>query len=313
MAGMVDSGDGRILSGGLKMALNTKQIVTTSFDSSWYCYGCAFHNIRPAMRTRGEVGGSPRQAIVLSDQNFPAMLPVSGNALCFKIIRIESGPISALVDMLLDLVGNRVVPAGSVILIGSVTHLADVGLSAYVSDMLEAEKKMRERLGRDLRVVPLPPMLMSGVDSGVLIREQFEFYTWAETFFPADSYLDESIASALAIIRSTCDGNQTWLEPKRVRLPAHTPSGATTWHSGGSTVVNTNTGPLPYGATALQQPEERETVTTMIHEIREKLAVDLDPSPAFERGRGGGARQAEAVDRFRCSGQKQRQKAVQSP
>jgi hypothetical protein len=53
MAGMVDSGDGRILSDGLKMALNTKQIVTTSFDSSWYCYSCAFHNIRPALRTRG--------------------------------------------------------------------------------------------------------------------------------------------------------------------------------------------------------------------------------------------------------------------
>jgi hypothetical protein len=107
MAGMVDSGDGRILSGGLRLALNKRQISTTSFDSSWYCYKCQLHNIRPALRTRGEAGISPRQAIILADQNCPATLPVNSGDQCFKIVRLENGPIKDLVELLLDLVGNR--------------------------------------------------------------------------------------------------------------------------------------------------------------------------------------------------------------
>jgi hypothetical protein len=60
--------------------------------------------------------------------------------------------------------------------------------------------------------------------------------------------------------------------------------------------VNSNSGPLPYSATALQQPEEKNLVTAMIAEIREKQAIDLDPSPAFERGLGGQDRPRQSID-----------------
>jgi hypothetical protein len=129
-------------------------------------------------------------------------------------------------------------------------------------------------------------MMMSGIDSGQVIREVFELATWAESYFPNDIFLSETTAAALEEIRKSGEGAQTFMEPKRVRLPASTGLPHTTWHCGGSW-VSRNSRPLPYTATALQQPEEKALVTTMIAEIREKQAIDLDPSPAFERGLGG--------------------------
>jgi hypothetical protein len=98
LAGMVETGDGRIFTGGLKMALTSKQVRTSSIDEDWYCYKCSQHNVRPAIRTRGEAGESPIQAVVLSDQNFPAILPVNTGDQCIKVLRIENGSVPALVE-----------------------------------------------------------------------------------------------------------------------------------------------------------------------------------------------------------------------
>jgi hypothetical protein len=220
---------------------------------------------------------------------------VDSHEQCFKIIRVESGSLKVLVDTLLDHVGNRVIPPDSLVLIGSLSHLANAGLSVYVHDLLDSVTTITSKLGREVRVSPLPPMMMSGIDSGQVIREVFKLATWAESYFPNDIFLSETTAAALEEIKRNGEGTQTYMEPKRVRLPASTGLPHTTWHSGGPW-VNSNSGPLPYSATAIQQPEEKALVTTMIAEIREKQAIDLDPSPAFERGLGGQDRPRQYID-----------------
>jgi hypothetical protein len=46
----------------------------------------------------------------------------------------------------------------------------------------------------------------------------------------------------------------------------------------------------------MQQPEEALLVASMLEELRSKLAVNLDPSPSFERGLGGQVRPKQARD-----------------
>jgi hypothetical protein len=138
-------------------------------------------------------------------------------------------------------------------------------------------------------------MLMSGVRSGVVIRETFELLTWAESYYHQDVFLSEFTSTALDLIRKTGEGSQTWLEPKRMRLPANTEGGTATWHSGGNW-ANNNSGPIPNAATALQQPEEAQLANCMIKEIRDKLAIALDPSPVFERGLGGQDKPKQSID-----------------
>jgi hypothetical protein len=170
VAGMVESGDGRILTGGLKMDLPAKQVTTARVDQDWYCYKCSQHSIRPAIRMRGEAGESPIQAIILADQSFPAVLPVETSEQCFKIFRIENGSISSMVEKLLKDIGNRRIPPGSIVLIGSISHLADVGLSAYIEDLIEAERKIKASLSKDVKVGPLPPTTLTGIAVPSVIR-----------------------------------------------------------------------------------------------------------------------------------------------
>jgi hypothetical protein len=177
LPGMVEMGDGRMLSGGLKMALTDRRIITTSFEYNWTCLRCDNHHDRPALKLRGEVGSGPAQAIVLADQNFPALLPVSSTGQCFKIVRIENGALLDLVDELEHLVGNRRIPAGNIVLMFSASHLAKVGLSAYIMDHVEASNRIKSKWGRETRVGALPPLLLAGCPDASLIRGAYEFTT----------------------------------------------------------------------------------------------------------------------------------------
>jgi hypothetical protein len=97
--GLVEIGDGRILSGGLQLAISTKRIVCTSFDRDWKCLRCGTHGQEPAFKIRGVANSnSPRQAVILADQTFPAYLPAEGQAKCLKIILLENGSTPDLID-----------------------------------------------------------------------------------------------------------------------------------------------------------------------------------------------------------------------
>jgi hypothetical protein len=159
--------------------------------------------------------------VVLADQNFPAVLPVNGMEQCLKIIRIENGGLLELADELLNLVGNRRVPPGSIVLLFSPTHLTKVGLSAYISDHLAAAKTIQDLLGRETRVAPLPPLLLAGCSDKTTIREMIEFVSWAQDFYKdKDSWLEDSFEEAMKQLRRTGTGAQGDLEPRRLRLPA---------------------------------------------------------------------------------------------
>jgi hypothetical protein len=139
LEGMVDMGDGRMLSGGLKLDLKTKRIITTSYKPDWTCIMCGPHGGRPAFNLRGSASGTGGgQAVILSDQSYPPILPASGTDKCMVVLRVENGSIPDLVDEFLTQFGNGLFPASGIIMIGSPAHLANVGLSAYVSDLLDA-------------------------------------------------------------------------------------------------------------------------------------------------------------------------------
>jgi hypothetical protein len=241
---------------------------------------------------RGEAGESPIQAIILADQSFPAVLPVETGGQCFKIFRTENGSISGMVEKLLKDMGNRRTPPGSVVLIGSISHLADVGLSAYIEDLIEAERRIKTSLSRDVKVGPLPPTTLTGVAVPSVVRELFELMTWAVDYYPADVALEDTMKLAATIIRENGEGIQSYLEPRRLRLLSRDEAKYKLWHSGGSTPPLL----IPVSVLALQQPDEKRLVKAMIEEIRSKLVVDLDPNPTFERGLGGQERPKQARD-----------------
>jgi hypothetical protein len=86
---------------------------------------------------REVVGGGRDLApvvFVLTDQNFPPVLPVNGDGNCFKIIAVEDATLHELVGVLLEATRGFRVPAGSVVLLTSASYLAYVGVVAYTAE-----------------------------------------------------------------------------------------------------------------------------------------------------------------------------------
>jgi hypothetical protein len=111
--GMVATGDGRLMSGGLKMDLKTKRVMATSYNEDWSCIKCTNHRTS-AFKIRGEAGANPgRQVILLTDQSYPAILPVASVEKCLLILRIENASLSVLVDEFTKQLENRRVPQDS--------------------------------------------------------------------------------------------------------------------------------------------------------------------------------------------------------
>jgi hypothetical protein len=129
--------------------------------------------------------------------------------------------VPALVEELVKQVGNRRVPAGSIILVFSAAHLGNVGLTAYVADHLAAAKKIRDNFSKETKVGPLPPLIGGGCKDPSLIRAIFEFAGWARSYYRQSfEFLDDSYELALRRLRSLGEGEQKNLEWWRYRLPA---------------------------------------------------------------------------------------------
>jgi hypothetical protein len=78
--------------------------------------------------------------IVLSDQSMPAVLP-SVNSLCPAIIRVEGGLLWEIGDAFCNLYSDFALPVGSIILIGSLSHLLLEGLAKYTKRVVNEVKR----------------------------------------------------------------------------------------------------------------------------------------------------------------------------
>jgi hypothetical protein len=281
--GMVDLGERRLLASSLRFDMKSKRISSASFQEDWTCLHCGAHGNKPAFKKRGEAGtSSGEQAVVLSDQCFPPILPAKGGEKCLKILRIENGSILDLVDEFLRLLGNHIFPAGSVVLLGSPSHLGKVGLTAYLNDLLWAEKELKARVGRETIVRPLPLLLLPGCSDSALIRDLFDLADWCKYFYTEDQHhLATSHEMAAAALSSLGEGAQPIGAEIRYRLPGRAgPNGNTN----NSVLWVSRARSLPERIRRADCNTEKNIVLSIIAELRVKMALDLDSNPAFERG-----------------------------
>jgi hypothetical protein len=94
---------------------------------------------------------------------------------------------------------------------------------------------------------------------------------------------------ASGILEDTGTDTQTNINDRRYRLPGK--NGPQLWHSTGEEGKG-----MPAKTRRMTSGDEMKLATAIINELREKLALDLDPSPTFERGRGLQARPKRKVE-----------------
>jgi hypothetical protein len=291
MPGLIDLADGRVMSGGLQLDLVKKKTVCTSFNADWTCLRCGEHGAAPAFKIRGIPDSTAaRQVVVLADQAFPACLPAMGSQECLRIILVESGSILDLVETFLQKLGNRRVPPGSVILIFSASFLQMVGLELYAAELVQAQNRIHSVLGKETICQPLPPVLLGGTDDQALIRSVWELITWSDQYFAGSDYLEKSSITAKKILQQLGTGVREALEARRYALPANKEKTKRVWASEGEARA------MPCAIRALTPNSETEYVRSLIAEIREKWALDLDPTPKLDRSLGPQLKPRRKVD-----------------
>jgi hypothetical protein len=169
------------------------------------------------------------------------------------VIRLECGSIMELVNLFLDLTRGCSIPAGSALLVGSLTHLADTGLGAYAADLSDAAA----RIGRIFQggIVFLPGLIVppGGIEDPVLTEELFDVLMWskkvAKVINGGPTVMDSCFGELETLLRGVGAVGGQAAPGGRLRLPMDLGSGCSAkWDTRGQTGLPSSVGPLPTSA-----------------------------------------------------------------
>ena len=116
-------GDERILRCHISHNLKERTSTSHSFDTrKKNCTSCV-SGAHAAL-----AGGSGQPIVcVAADQSFPACVPATDTNECIRVVRVEDGSLQEVIHALADAVGTSKIGIGTVIALGSISHLAEVG------------------------------------------------------------------------------------------------------------------------------------------------------------------------------------------
>ena len=125
----------------------------------------------------------PPVCISLTDQSFPPFVSASMSESCVAVLRVEDGKLSDLDKLFRDVFREHVTPVGrlpqgSVVLVGSVTHLSLSGLSNYAEELVKVIRSISVSAGQGTTVIPFVPLLLGGITCPVLVRLLMDTDSW---------------------------------------------------------------------------------------------------------------------------------------
>jgi hypothetical protein len=253
--------------------LEAKQCVSMSFDPiNMSCHCCGSF-----LGRKGDEFG--RQTFVLADQNFPASLPSDNGGLkCMKILRIEGGKLDELACLFLDITRGWLLPPGSLILLGSLSHLAETGLAAYTEDLCNAVAKLSNGFRRSVGIAPAPFVLSADIADPSLIRAIVELYAWINACMKGVAGLSPSAFQAsMEGLNYTGSGLAKPDYPLRYRLPTSiTGDKKQIW-------LSSKLASLPSAVKHYSIEIEVEIIGRLLADLDGFLALDLQLNPFYER------------------------------
>jgi hypothetical protein len=200
---------------------------------------------------------------------------------CLKIIRVEDGGLSEIVNVWLDITKGRDFPAGSVVVLASASHLTLHGEGGYIPDLAteftRIEKKFR---GGGVICFPGVPVLGGGgggVTDPFCIRSLFELEGWLRA--SQDPYPRETWSLFTKLMGDLGSGGHQAPHTGKHRLPDSLKNfgqGEKTWVSEGWTN-------LPNGVQPFLMEHESQTVCSLISELNGMFNLDLCKEPGFDR------------------------------
>jgi hypothetical protein len=174
----------------------TLSVTSLSFNpTNWECSQC------PKKHKILEQGGGGKNSvpvIILSDQNFPGVLPtISGK--CLSIVRLEQGKMEELGDLLIKILPKGGLPRGSIVLVGSLSQLQKENVAGYATACVKIVKRFDGFFKKEIRTVPFVPPPMGGCDNPRMGKDILDLCCWLENM------ADYPLRSAMGFLAKTVD------------------------------------------------------------------------------------------------------------
>jgi hypothetical protein len=137
------------------ISVEVNQGITCSYDpATLMCMLCSTeHKI-----TEERQGGLPA-TLVFTDQNFISGFSGDGSS-CVSVCRVENCSLTELTDMVIEVLEGISLKPGTLILMGSTTHLHRVGVSMYAGEWASCVEKLEQKWGGGARLPTGPASVL---------------------------------------------------------------------------------------------------------------------------------------------------------
>ena len=174
---MVVAGDSRHLAVQHFHSLKDKLNISMSFDpKAMVCVTC------PDKHTVLSDSSNPVW-VVLSDHNFSPFVPAKRGESFMMVIRAKDGLLGDLDGIFRDVFKDYMrpigsLPQGSVVLIGSLSHLSLLGLSTYLEDLVRSCNMLIGMTGPGVTICPIVTVPLSGISETKTITDLANLDSW---------------------------------------------------------------------------------------------------------------------------------------
>ena len=264
--------------------------ITCSFSRGTLMCGTCIGGPHGALKS---VEGGP-VAIMATDQSFPPCLPAS-NGECLRVVRVEDGSLREVTLALADCIGNGTLSTNSIILLGSLHHMSQVGTAQYCLDWVRSRWWLRERFGEDKVILPASPIPVAGFTGSSTVRTFIEVAAWVSSLGCTEALLAKDTLQHLADMHLGHTSTGALCNERLCyRLPASLDSRLFNTH------VSEGWGSRPVGIPPLSHTAEEALVLPLIEMLNDSFKLGLDPLPSLERTEAG-LRDIESARGVECN------------
>ncbi len=205
---------------------------------------------------------------------------MEGDGDCFKILQVENASLTDLTTVFLAALEGFKVPAGSAILLSSVSHLAAVGTAAYAEVLVRAYKAVWAVYGNGITVMQGIPLLLSGLHCYSTIRSLLEIGTWYQSVTALST---KELSESLSVLNSKLRTQKQTISDTTPSAPVDTRAPERfllkmpqNLHSNEKQIcVSEGFGNQVSLCQPIEEGDEYELINTMIDELNAKCGLEL--------------------------------------
>jgi len=255
-------------------SIANESTVSTSFrPHSLHCVCCVPNH--PIL------GRGVKPVFVLADQMFPAAVPLREQGRCLTVLRLEDATLWELATAFLDKVKMSWLPAGTVVLISSGSHLARVGTAAYCAELTDTLSRLVKALPANSFVTHGAIIPLNGSVDQTFIRSAYDVFVWLLALSGGGCHqeiLEDTITANMAMFTLLGEGSLQHCCSYRMLLPncLARPEIKGVWASESSE-------PVPDHLRIPTEEEEKKLLLELIREVNRSSNTALSEAISTRR------------------------------